>query len=44
MSQATTTRTIIPIVAADDAAVQVVSMYRAENKIYPRAVGGWFAA
>ena len=44
MSQATSARTVIPIVAADDAAVQVVSMYRAENKIYPRAVGGWFAA
>ncbi len=44
MSQATTTRPVIPIVAADDAAVEMVSMYRAENKIYPRAVGGWFAA
>ena len=44
MSQATSAGTVIPIVAADDAAMQVVSMYRAENKIYPRAVGGWFAA
>ena len=44
MSQATSARTIIPIVAADDAAVEMVSMYQAENKIYPRAVGGWFAA
>ena len=26
----------------DDAAVQVVSLYRRENKIYPRAVSGWF--
>jgi cytochrome c oxidase accessory protein FixG len=28
---------------ADDAAAQVVSLYQAQKKIYPRAVSGWFA-
>ena len=38
---------IVPIVAhraEDDAAGQVVSMYRSEKKIHARAVSGWFAA
>jgi len=30
--------------AADDAAVQIVSLYQAQKKIYPRAVSGIFAA
>ncbi len=38
-------RRVIPIAAAaDDAAGAVVSMYQAQQKIYPRSVGGWFAA
>ncbi|PPE70341.1 cytochrome c oxidase accessory protein CcoG [Caldimonas thermodepolymerans] len=39
-------RKIIPIQSADaedgDAAVQVVSLYQKQKKIYPRAVSGWF--
>ena len=31
-----------PAAAADDAAAQVVSLYQAQKKIYPRAVSGWF--
>jgi cytochrome c oxidase accessory protein FixG len=31
------------VAAVDDAAVQVVSLYRKEKKIYARAVSGWFA-
>jgi cytochrome c oxidase accessory protein FixG len=34
---------VIPIAAADDAAVAMVSMYKAQDKIQPRAVSGWFA-
>ena len=34
---------IIPIVAADDAGVAMVSMYKAQDKIHPRSVSGWFA-
>ncbi|MFT3820949.1 MAG: cytochrome c oxidase accessory protein CcoG [Rubrivivax sp.] len=33
-------KTIIPIAAAEP---ELVSMYQAEAKIYPRAVSGWFA-
>ena len=33
---------VIPIVA-DDAAGELVSLYRSEDKIYARAVSGWFA-
>jgi len=36
-------RKVIPIVPADDAAAQVVSLYQSQKKIYPRAVSGWFA-
>ncbi len=32
-----------PPKASDDAAVQVVSLYQAQQKIYARAVSGWFA-
>ncbi len=36
---------IVPVVPVeDDAAGQVVSMYRSEKKIHARAVSGWFAA
>jgi len=36
---------VIPLVpAADDAAVEMVSLYQAQQKIYSRAVSGWFAA
>ena len=31
-----------PAATADDAAAQVVSLYQAQKKIYPRAVSGWF--
>ncbi|MDH5541266.1 MAG: cytochrome c oxidase accessory protein CcoG [Rhizobacter sp.] len=38
---------VIPIVpaaaGADDAATQMVSLYQSEDKIYARAVSGWFA-
>ena len=34
---------IIPIVAADDAGVAMVSMYKAQDKIHARSVSGWFA-
>ena len=46
MSSATKKRPVIPITAvpADDAAVQMVSMYAAQKKIHPRSVSGWFAA
>ncbi len=39
-------RPMIPIIpaAADDAAAGMVSMYQAQQKIYPRSVSGWFAA
>jgi cytochrome c oxidase accessory protein FixG len=30
--------------AADDAAVEMVSMYQAQKKIHPRSVTGWFSA
>jgi cytochrome c oxidase accessory protein FixG len=36
-------RTVIPIVPADDAGAQLVSLYASQQKIYPRAVSGWFA-
>jgi cytochrome c oxidase accessory protein FixG len=32
-----------PAVAAEDAAVRIVSLYQKQNKIYARAVSGWFA-
>ncbi|HJV95169.1 MAG TPA: 4Fe-4S binding protein, partial [Albitalea sp.] len=35
--------TVIPIVPADDAGAQLVSLYASQKKIYPRAVSGWFA-
>jgi cytochrome c oxidase accessory protein FixG len=34
---------ISPSAAADDAAVQIVSLYQKQKKIYARAVSGWFA-
>jgi cytochrome c oxidase accessory protein FixG len=47
MTSANKGGTVIPIVAAaagpDDAAAQMVSLYQSENKIYARAVTGWFA-
>ncbi|MCX2864223.1 cytochrome c oxidase accessory protein CcoG [Paucibacter sp. PLA-PC-4] len=36
-------RKVIPLVAADDAATEMVSLYQAQQKIYSRAVSGWFA-
>jgi cytochrome c oxidase accessory protein FixG len=33
-----------PIVASDDAATVVVSMYQAQAKVHPRSVRGWFAS
>ena len=36
-------RTVIPIVPADDAGAELVSLYASQKKIYPRAVSGWFA-
>ena len=30
--------------SADDTSVQIVSLYQAQKKIYPRAVTGWFVA
>jgi cytochrome c oxidase accessory protein FixG len=34
---------IIPLVPVDDAASEMVSLYQSEQKIYSRAVSGWFA-
>jgi cytochrome c oxidase accessory protein FixG len=43
MSDALAARPQIAAVAADDdAALAVVSLYRKQQRIYPRAVGGWF--
>ena len=39
----TQARRVIPIAASEDAAVAMVSMYKAQDKIQPRAVSGWFA-
>jgi cytochrome c oxidase accessory protein FixG len=36
-------RKVIPLVPADDAAAEMVSLYQAQQKIYSRAVTGWFA-
>ena len=45
MTAPSTPRTVVPIVpVAADAATEMVSMYQAQAKIYPRAVTGWFAA
>ncbi len=34
---------VIPITAAPDADPEIVSLYAAHEKIYPRSVSGWFA-
>ena len=45
MSDPSDKRVVIPIVAGGgDAAVEMRSMYQAQQKIYPRSVTGWFAA
>jgi len=43
MSDAQSPR-IIPIKSSDDAAVEVVSMYKGQDKIQPRSVTGWFTS
>ncbi|QPF73290.1 cytochrome c oxidase accessory protein CcoG [Roseateles sp. DAIF2] len=44
MNSSSTRAKVIPIAPAAEAGAEMVSLYEAQKKIYPRTVHGWFAA